>query len=286
MPLIDGRTGKDPWEDICAEAGLRSPFPFVSPPISKNLIAKYAPRHEPRLIIPIYSKQELERKFPFLYLHHLAPLRIDNGTAVLTKAELFQTLEPIRKDNICLEHDKKRLSSLQTEVQTEAKYLAMALHSGVFQDAFSLDSDIRLELGIFGKMNLPSREIHLIDPGEGKQYRVHLSNVQFELDFSLEDDQYIYLIEAKIGKPSAKSFNILQLFYPYALVQDKAQKDKKQVRTFFVNISPGTDHSIDYDFHEYSFTIPFVVNSIEFREGMKVRLVFETGVNSRLEHLA
>ena len=60
---------KDPWEDICREAGLADPFPYLSPPIPKEIITKYAPRHEPRLVIPIYSVENLKTKFPYLFTH-------------------------------------------------------------------------------------------------------------------------------------------------------------------------------------------------------------------------
>jgi|GEM_PF-6103143 hypothetical protein len=227
----------------------------------------------------------MQRKFSFLSQNHLTPLRVNNGTAVLTRADMFQNLQPIRTDTIFLDHDIREtlLSSLQVDIQTEAKYLALAFHYGVFQKAFRLDSDRNLYPGLFGKMNLPSTEISIVDCDDGgRQYPIHLSNVQFELDFSMEDDRFIYLIEAKMGRPKAKSFNIQQLFYPYALLQNRAQRDHKEIRAFFVNISPEAGSSIVYDFYEYSFTIPFVVNSIRLELMTRVQLQIEADVNARL----
>ena len=49
-------------------------------------------------------------------------------------------------------------------------------------------------------MNLPRKEIGLVDfEGNNKFYGLDISNVQFELDFSFEDESNIYLIEAKMG---------------------------------------------------------------------------------------
>ena len=281
---------KDPWEDICREAGLGEPFPYVSNPIPKELIARYAPRHEPRLVIPIYSMESMETRFPFLFSHHLTPLRVDNGTAVLTRAELFQTLQPIRSKTEFLNHIDAHDSYVYlSDVQTEAKFLALALNCNVLHTAFGLDRKSHLSLGLFGKMNLPERDVYISNPEKNSNLvPVHLSNVQFDLDFSVEDKDTVYLIEAKRGKPKAKSFCILQLFYPYALMHElrkrgRKEKRDKKIRCFFVNIEAKEDYLITYEFHEYSFAAPLVVNSARYERGVVIQLQIGEYENARLE---
>lgn len=203
-------------------------------------------------------------------------MRVGIGSAVLTRAELFRALETINGNEIEIDlnapSDTFPLSSFRASIKTEAKYLAMALHFGVLHGAFGLNLNQPLSLGIFGKMNLLSARISVIDDSNNV-HPIELANVQFELDFSVEDKDCIYVIEAKLGKSKAKSFNTLQLFYPYILLQNLAAQDKKQIRTFFVNITETEPKSISFDFHEYSFRIPFVANSAVLEKNVAIHLL-------------
>ncbi|MHB8568492.1 MAG: DUF6997 domain-containing protein [Nitrososphaerales archaeon] len=155
-----------------------------------------------------------------------------------------------------------------SNVQTEAKFLGLALNCNVLHLAFGLDQGRKLFLGLFGKMNLPNRDVFTSDlENEGGLVPVHLSNIQFDFDFSVENEDTVYLVEAKRRKPKAKSFSLLQLFYPYALMHElrkrRRGKQEKNIRCFFVNIETREDHPITYEFHKYSFSAPLVVNSAE-----------------------
>lgn len=260
---------KDSWEQILARAGIApEDIGFVSDHIGPEIIREFV---EPRLVIPIYSAETYSSRFPFLSKHGLTPLRTGIGTAVLTRANLFLPIIEKADSQLFMEcnRDSIPLSLLDVPVNTEAKYLALAYESGVFNTAFSLPVDVRAAIGLFGKMNLPKAKILLADD-QGKQYPLHISNVQFDLDFSLETQDCIYLIEAKRG--NAKTFSALQLFYPYALFMQINPPLMKTLRTFLLQIDKKTDSRIQYMFHEYSFRIPLVANSSILKQVISVDL--------------
>ena len=81
------------------------------------------------------------------------------------------------------------------------------------QSAFNSRNSENYNLGIYRKINLPSAEIGLIVfEVNQKFFGLNVSNVQFELDFSLEDKSNTFITEAKVV--TVKTFSPLQLFLP------------------------------------------------------------------------
>lgn len=258
---------KDPWERILARAGIApESIGFVSDPIGPEIIGEFV---DPQRAIPIYSAKTYSNSFKFLSKHGLTPLRVGIGTAVLTKANLFlSTAEKAASQlQVQAEHDEIPVSLASTPVDTEARYLALAYETGVFNAAFSLAPDNKPKLGLFGKMNLPRAQIKLADD-KGRIYPLNISNVQFDLDFSLETPDSVYLIEAKMGR--VETFSALQLFYPYVLLAQL--NSKKEIRTFLLEIDKQSESVIQYRFHEYCFRTPFVANSGELKQVISVDL--------------
>jgi hypothetical protein len=264
----------DPWEKICKEIELPlEPVPFVSGIIPAKVIRKYG---DPRLLIPVYSQEELNAKFPFLHSHGLCPFRTGIGQAVLTRAKLFQNLETDTQNRIEIVPPKEQSSDfvsffLETP-RTEAKFLAAALNLGIFHLAFDMKKSSTFSLGLFGKMNLLKFEVYLKDYLEASMHRIGLSNVQFELDLSLEDSRYIYLCEAKRG--SARSFSVLQLFYPKMMLQKYAERTGRSIRTFLIDITQPRRLITRYDFFELNFKEQLVANSASIggSKSVEVRL--------------
>ena len=237
-------------------------MPFVSDPIDQETISKFC---EPRLLIPIYSHTSMTR-YPFLLKH-----RVGIGRAVLTRAQLFIDLPEMKAGTaVRLSIQKKQLPiSLQSNVETEAKYLSLAFATGVLREGLAIERDSSISLGLFGKMYLGHAEISLVDDS-GKDYSLSLSNVQFDLDLSIETETYIYLIEAKMGKP--KTFSALQLFYPLTLMRNAVFEHSKRIHTVLATISKESDSVFSYAFHKYIFKSPKVANSSEFISSNTVEL--------------
>ena len=157
---------------------------FVSPPIDQEIIKRFG---DPRLLIPIYSKSSMTR-YPFLLKYNLIPFRIGIGKAVFTRAKLFIDLpESASEPPILLTFDKKTLPvSLQSKIETEAKYLALGFEATVIRQGLDIQPESRISLGLFGKMNLDFAKVSLVDE-QGTDHLLELSNVQFDLDFSVEN---------------------------------------------------------------------------------------------------
>lgn len=258
---------KDPWEQILAKAGIApESIEFVSEPIGPEIIREFV---DPQLAIPIYSTKTYSNRFKFLSKYGLIPLRTGIGTAVLTKANLFlpATEKAAPQLQVQAEYGKIPVSLSSPPIHTEARYLAMAYETGVFNAAFFLPPSNKPKLGLFGKMNLPRAEIKLADD-KGRIYPLNISNVQFDLDFSLETLDSVYLIEAKMGR--AETFSALQLFYPYVLLAQL--NSEKEIRTFLLEIDMRSESVMQYRFHEYCFRTPFVANSGELKQVVSVEL--------------
>lgn len=253
------KSKEDAWQKILDKKGIDpKKIQFVSSPINRDAMREFA---EPRLIIPIYSREARLSKFPFLSEQNLTPIRTGIGTAVLTKADIFLPLDSPVDERKVITYDRNKIPrSLDIEINTEARFLALAYETGVFNAAFGLSSETRPKLGLMGKMNLHQADLSLIDQNQ-QSHSLAVSNVQFELDFSLETEDAVYLIEAKQGKP--RSISALQLVYARAMF---GRDFEKKIRTFVVLIKSVPEKGVTYTFHEFSFGTPLAINT-----GVRVR---------------
>lgn len=264
---------EDPWEKICNEINFKDELNwFVTPPIRRSVISKFG---VPSKLIPIYSEEELRHNHPFLYDRNLTPFRIGRGDAVLTKANLFQDISPVLTNNQATievpKHDTKGTQSFLYFIpNTEAKYLTLAFNLGVFDKSFNNATAPKLKLGNFGKFTLKRTTVNLLDTHNDTVFPISISNVQFELDFSLENDDSIFLIEAKKGR--RKSFSALQLFYPNIMMQEYAFQTGKKIRNILVDIQTPSVGTIKYRLIEFDFLRKTVPNSIHFKKESSVKV--------------
>ena len=268
----------DPWKKICDDLGLSDGIDwFVSPPISNKTIGKYGP---PGKIIPIYTREQLSSQHPFLYMNKLTPMRVGKGEAILTKASLIQDIpRGSRSDFLSIKLSDKKADALQKFTKltndTEAKLLSIAYNHGVFSSVFNDSNKCDYNLGIYGKMNLPRNEIGLINFEENEKfYRLNVSNVQFELDFSFEDESNIYIIEAKMG--AARTFSSLQLFYPYLILNEYALQSDKKIRPILLVMQNFSTEKLLYRILEYAFSRSNVPNSIYLKRETDVSLSYSS----------
>lgn len=267
----------DPWKKICDDLGISDGIDwFVSPTISSETIGNYG---RPEKLIPIYTRQQ-HRKHSFLFTNKLIPIRVGKGDAVLTKASLIQDVpRSIQNDSFSIKLSDKKSDAVQKFTRltsdTEAKLLSIAYNHGVFSRAFNNSESWDYDLGIYGKMNLPKTEIGLVDFEGNKQfYGLSISNVQFELDFSLEDESNIFIIEAKVG--AAKTFSSLQLFYPHLFLEDYAFESGKKIRPILLLMQNFSKEKIDYKILEYGFRRSNVPNSLYLKGETNVSLIFSS----------
>ncbi|MCL4480617.1 MAG: hypothetical protein M1113_03925 [Candidatus Thermoplasmatota archaeon] len=267
----------DPWKKICDDLGISDGMDwFVSPTISSKTIGKHG---RPEKLIPIYTRQQL-RKHSFLSSHKLIPIRIGRGEAVLTKASLIQDApKSSQSDSFSIKLSSKEADAVQKFTKltsdNEAKLLSIAYNHGVFSRVFNKSDNWDYSLGIFGKMNLPKTEIGLVDFEGNKQfYGLSISNVQFELDFSFEDESNIFIIEAKVGV--TKTFSSLQLFYPYLFFKKYAFESEKKIRPILLLMQNFSKEKIHYKILEYGFRRSNVPNSLYLKEETNVSLIFSS----------
>lgn len=268
---------EDPWMKICDDIGISSDMNwFVSKTISREVIMKYG---RPEKLIPIYNREQLLRH-PFLYINKLTPIRVGKGEAILTKAPIIQSIpRSSQSNNVSItlpkkkEHELKKFSKLTSN--TEAKLLSIAYNYGVFNRVFNDCNCWTYNLGLFGKLNLPRGYIGLIDFEGNKQfYQLEVNNVQFELDFSLEDEANIFVIEAKAGE--TQTFSILQLYYPYIYLEKYASESGKMVRPILIDMRYSSNGKIDYKILEFGFNKSNVLNSIYLKGVTNISLIFSS----------
>lgn len=269
---------EDPWKKICDDLGISNNIhSFVSQRIPRKIIQRYG---RPEKLIPIYTREHLISKHPFLSMNKLTPMRVGKDEAILTKASLIQEIPRYKRNEplsikLSGEKEDEAQKFIKYTGDTEAKLLAIAYNHGVFSRAFNNDNSKKYDLGIYGKMNLPKTEIGLVDfEGKEKMYREKISNVQFELDFSFEDESNIFIIEAKIGV--AKTFSSLQLFYPYIILKKYALESNKVIRPILLVIQNFSKEEILYRILEYKFKYPDVPNSIDLKKQINVSLLLSS----------
>jgi hypothetical protein len=154
---------------------------------------------------------------------------------------------------------------------TEGKLLSIAYNHGVFSRVFNNSDSWDYDLGIYGKMNLPKTEIGLVDfEGNTQFYGLSISNVQFELDFSFEDESNIFIIEAKVG--TVRPFSFFNFFT--LILEEYAFETGKKIRPLLLLMQNFSKEKIHYKILEYGFRRPKVPNSLYLKGGTNTSLIF------------
>jgi len=108
----------------------------------------------------------------------------------------------------------------------------------------------RLLYGQFGKIKLTNKLIFQTSKG----CKIIEPGFQFEIDLVLENQNEIFIFEAKCGTSERGNFSLLQLYYPY--IYFKSIIKNKSIRTFFIDIIE-TNNGEYYKFLEIKFIKDF-----------------------------
>ena len=218
-----------------------------------NFNSKNLNKPKPSNWIPIYKKEELPT---FLLINNLMPIRSGGGEFFFYKGNIFFDLTKIEFTNI----DSKKLKtiekfmplSLKVDFQrNENAFLNKALALGIINhfvgksDLKVLNREIhnkngtRLLYGQFGKIKTTFDLIFKTT----KSCKLINSGFQFEIDLVLENEDEIFIFEAKSSNKFTKNFSLLQLYYPLIYLQFITTYRKK-IRTIFIDITTQNNKEI------------------------------------------
>ena len=218
-----------------------------------NFNSKNLNKPKPSNWIPIYKKEELPT---FLLINNLMPIRSGGGEFFFYKGNIFFDLTKIEFTNI----DSKKLKtiekfmplSLKVDFQrNENAFLNKALALGIINhfvgksDLKVLNREIhnkngtRLLYGQFGKIKTTFDLIFKTT----KSCKLINSGFQFEIDLVLENEDEIFIFEAKSSNKFTKNFSLLQLYYPLIYLQFITTYRKK-IRTIFIDITTQDNKEI------------------------------------------
>jgi hypothetical protein len=207
-----------------------------------------ASQFEPRLLA--YQTSACSR--PDIFKQHgISILPVKNGTYILTKKKIYQTLDysqPIDSPQpVYLKRDTS--SILLSLGDSETSFIDNLRYCGVFERPEFLNEPITHGSLLNGRHRC-SFEMKL----EDVSYSV--KGVQYEVDSCFESANKILIIEGKNTNTEFDSFNIRQLYFPYREIIEKT-KAKKEIICLFIHKCREVVH-----IWKYSFTDPTHMDSI------------------------
>lgn len=178
-------------------------------------------KFESRLLCKFDSSDELCEVLKEKKVNCLA---INNGTYILTKANIYQTVTNDASVEI-IKIKKDTNSVLLSIGDSEKSFVDNLCYSNVFQ--LYLETPIKYHNLLGGRHRLPKIETTL---GSKK---IIIEGVQYETDSAYESDKSILIIEAK--NKMCCDFNLRQIYYPYRVVQLNKKLNKKIIPLFICN---------------------------------------------------
>jgi hypothetical protein len=207
-----------------------------------------ASQFEPRLL----AYQTSANSRPDIFKQHgISILPVQNGTYILTKKKIYQTLDysqPV--DSPQPTYLKRDTSSILLSLgDSETSFIDNLRYCGVFERPEFLNEPITHGSLLNGRHRC-SFEMKL----EDVSYSV--KGVQYEVDSCFESANKILIIEGKNTNTEFDSFNIRQLYFPYREIIEKT-KAKKEIICLFIHKCREVVH-----IWKYSFTEPTQMDSI------------------------
>ena len=218
-----------------------------------NFNSKNLKKLKPANWIPLYKKEELPT---FFIKNSLMPIRSGSGEFFFYKGNIFFDLTKIEFTNI----DSKKLKSIENFMplslkvdfqRNENAFLNKALALGIINHFIGKSNlkilnkeihnkkGIRLLYGQFGKIKTSFDLIFKTT----KSCKIINSGFQFEIDLVLENEDEIFIFEAKSSNQFTKNFSLLQLYYPLIYLQFITTYRKK-IRTIFIDITTQDNKEI------------------------------------------
>ena len=183
--------------------------------------------------------------------------------------KVYHTLEPI-SNLVDWQYKKSLLNQYNT---SESNILSVANNQRILHDfLFNFDAEfISEDIAKRAKTYFPHRTKTSLEFSCGEE-KISLTDIQIEIDLTIEFDGNIGVFECKNGKPD--NFVIYQLYYPF-LYYHKANLIPKVKEIFAVYM---VRESGDYDILKlwsYRFASPLDITSIELVKSKSYRLIPE-----------
>lgn len=222
-----------------------------------------------RLMAKIDRRDELPSIFRD---HNIFILPVRNGLYALVRGDGYHTIaHPIDPPDMFSSQIAFKLQTIDVGL-SEMQHIDFAYNSGLLEHFLKHALPRNPKLGqmyptIRGRKFSPSFKFVV-----GKSPELEARSVQVEVDAGYESNNYIILIEGKIGIPS--DFIIKQLYYPYRFWKESAstQPDtyEKPIIPIFFCYDPD---SATYHFWLYTFTNPHDYASIKLKKQKSYKII-------------
>ena len=257
-----------------------------------NFNSKNLNKSRPSNWIPLYKKEELPS---FLIENNLMPIRSGMGEFFFYKGNIFLDLTQIEFKNIELNQVKSVEEfmplSLKVDFQrNENAFLNKALAFGIINHFVNRDdlkvlnreihnkNGTRLLYGQFGKIKTSFELIFKTT----KNCKIINSGFQFEIDLVLENEDEIFIFEAKSTNQFTKNFSLLQLYYPLVYLQFITTYRKK-IRTIFIDITTQENKEIyrlvEIDFKQNTIDDFKILKKHKYEMESKARYLLKEIIN-------
>lgn len=224
------------------------------------------------------TKLDNKSKLPQSFIQNdIAVVHLGNGYHQFIKGIdlMYHNFEPIQK-SICWEYRKSILNQFDS---SESNILSVAnnqriLHHFLFgKDTEYDDVDIIKR----PKTYFPHRTKTSFNYKLGKDIELNLTNIQIEVDLTIEYHGIVGVFEAKNGKPD--NFSIYQLYHPF-LYYYNANKDNTvngQIKKVYcVYLVREKIKGVDViKLWCYTFSRPYDITSIKFIKSVEYHLINE-----------
>lgn len=199
---------------------------------------------EPRIL----AKMDFSSQRPISFVEKgLNILPIENGKYRIGRFDVFQKFPRVKKDPIFISSPIE-FESVSESTTSEGIALRKAEISGMIEE-FCGEHIVHT---FSGRERSPGFEFSISNYDHSKS-KIEVDGVQIEVDGGFEGKESVYIFEVK--NLNSFDFNIRQLYFPY---RSYLAKSSKSIRCIYLV------HSDDvYTFHEYSFSDPSDMSSIE-----------------------
>jgi len=224
------------------------------------------------------TKLDSISKLPQILLENdFAIIHLGNGYHKFIKGidKVYHYFEPI-KTNVKWNYKKSLLNQYNS---SESNILSVANNQRILHH-FLFGKDIEFinkDIGKRSKTYFPHRTKTSFEYYFGKTEKVILTNIQIEVDLTIEYDGLIGVFEGKNGKPT--DFSIYQLYHPFLYYQEANKskvingKIKKVVCVFVVRDKVGGNDVLNL--WSYTFVRPYDITSIKFIKSASYQLISE-----------
>lgn len=210
-----------------------------------------------------------------LIANDFAVIHLGNGRHQFVKGlvNVYHTFEPIQEVR-----DWPYKKSLLNEFNTsESNVLSVAnnqriLHDFVFGGDKEFDAD---EISLRAKTYFPHRTKTNLEYNIGKNNPISLTNIQIEIDLTIEYRGIISIFEAK--NRQSKNFSVYQIYHPFLYYYNARERigagnDLKEVVCAYVVRSYSRGNTV-LSLWLYEFSDPLDITSIKLRKATEYHLL-------------